>query len=206
MHGAAITMTRNIRRVGIPATKRGRPRKVNVTRDASGKSRGEILDLSVVMNQPHRRAAKGDARKSELLGYPLGRLRFTGEISEDQLQVGNEWALMVRAYAGMNGIRIGSPRSGSALDDSGKARGVSFEGDARGDAEEYEKRVLALRSRYNDAFERLAELGQSLGRSTSILIAVRRVCIEERDPTPGELGDLRLGLNALMKLQQEKRR
>jgi len=206
MIGAAITMTRNIRRVGIPATKRGRPRKVNVTRDESGKSRGEILDLSVVMNQPHRRAAKGDARKSELLGYPLGRLRFIGEISEDQLQVGNEWALMVRAYAGMNGIRIGSPRSGSALDDSAKARGASFEGEAWGDAEEHEKRVLALRSRYNDAFERLTELGMALGRSTSILIAVRRVCIEERDPTPSELGDLRLGLNALMKLQQEKRR
>jgi hypothetical protein len=74
----------------------GRKRKTNVVRDASGKSRGEILDLSVVYNQPHRRGQRNP--KSELLGYPLGRLRHEGLIDEAQLQAGNAWASMVRAY------------------------------------------------------------------------------------------------------------
>lgn len=204
MHsGATTTMARNIRRVGVKA---GRPRKTNVIRDRNGKSRGEIVDLSVVLNQPHRRDAKGDARKSELLGYPLGRLRLSDDLSEDQLQAGNEWALMVRAYAGMMGVPVGSPRSGSLLSDSAKAA-YSFSGDeARVDAEEQEKRASALRSRYEAAFNRLSELGRSLGRGNQIMIAVRRVCIEERYPTKFELGDLRLGLNSLATLAQEKRR
>ncbi len=69
---------------------------------AYGKSRGEILDLSVIYNQPHRRGQKNP--KSELLGYPLGRLRQEGLIDEAQLQAGNAWASMVRAYCRMMGF------------------------------------------------------------------------------------------------------
>ncbi len=89
----------------------GRKRKTNVVRDSKGKSRGEILDLSVVYNQPHRRGQKNP--KSELLGYPLGRLRHEGLIDEAQLNAGNAWASMVRAYSRMIGLRVGSPKSGS---------------------------------------------------------------------------------------------
>jgi hypothetical protein len=164
MHSGATVKTRNIRRTGIPATKRGRPRKVNVIRDSNGKSRGEIVDFSVVMNQPHRRDAEGDARKSELLGYPLGRLRFSGEVSENQLRAGNEWALLVRSYAGMMGVPIGSPRSGSLLRDA-TGPAYSFSGDeARSDAEEYEKRCASLRGRYDACFNTLERSeGHSVG-------------------------------------------
>lgn len=197
MIGAQVS--KNIRRTGIPATKRGRPRKINVIRDSNGKSRGEIVDFSVVMNQPHRRDAKGDARKSELLGYPLGRLRFANEVSEIQLSAGNEWALLVRSYAGMMGVPIGSPRSGSLLSDA-TSPSYSFSGDeARSDAEKYEKRIRSLRSRYDACFETLGEVGRSFGRSHAILAAMRRVCIEERYPNDIELGDLRIGLNAIAK-------
>lgn len=179
--------------------RRGRPRKINVVRDRSGKSRGEIVDLSVVLNQPHRREANGDARKSELLGYPLGRLRVTNEVSEIQLRAGNEWALMVRSYAGMMGVPLGQPRSGSALNDSGKP-GYSFAGDeARPDAEEYDKRCKSLRSRYDGCFENLMDVGRALGRSNAVLASMRRVCIEERYPNDIELGDLRIGLNTIAK-------
>jgi len=189
-------MSKNIRRTGIKA---GRPRKTNVIRDSNGKSRGEIVDFSVVMNQPHRRGAKGDARKSELLGYPLGRLRFSGEVSEIQLQAGNEWALMVRSYAGMMGVPIGSSRSGSLLSDARKPT-YAFSGDeVRPDADEYQKRCASLRGRYDDCFETLGEVGRSFGRSHAILAAMRRVCIEERYPNDIELGDLRIGLNAVAK-------
>lgn len=180
-------------------TKRGRPRKVNVVRDRNGKSRGEIVDLSIVLNQPHRRDAKGDARKSELLGYPLGRLRISNEVSEIQLRAGNEWALMVRSYAGIMGIRIGSPRAGSLFEDAQKP-GYSFSGDeATHDAEEREKRISAARSRYDACFETLTDVGRALGRNNAILAAMRRVCIEERYPNDIELGDLRIGLNAVAK-------
>jgi hypothetical protein len=36
-----------------------------------------------------------------------------------------------------------------------------------------------------------------LGRRHAIIAAARRVCVEERYPNTVELGDLRLGLNAL---------
>jgi hypothetical protein len=198
MHGASMT-TRNIRRTGIPATKRGRPRKVNVVRDSNGKSRGEIVDFSVIMNQPHRREAKGDARKSELLGYPLGRLRVSNEVSEIQLRAGNEWALMVRSYAGMMGIPLGSPKSGSALNDAAKPGYAFATEDGQADRIEHDKRCRALRGRYDACFETLGEVGRSFGRSHAILAAMRRVCIEERYPNDIELGDLRIGLNAVAK-------
>lgn len=198
MQGAvAIVAKRNIRRVGIPVTKRGRPRKTNVRRDASGKSRGEIVDLSVVLNQPHRRGAKGDARKSELLGYPLGRLRLEDCVSETQHRAGNEWALLVRAYAGAMGIPLGSPRSGS--DHPEIASGLGSSSGPLPGTPEHEKRIQSLRSRYDGCFERLAKLGQSLGRGNAIVVTMRRVCIEERYPNFVELGDLRVGLNAIAK-------
>jgi hypothetical protein len=175
-------------------SKAGRPRKTNVVRDRTGKSRGEIVDFSVVLNQPHRRGFSD--KRSELLGYPLGRLRAESQISEIQLRAGNEWALMVRSYAGMMGVPFGSPRSGSLLSDSGNP-GYLFASDGAGlDQEEYQTR---LKGRYNGCFERLNEVGRVLGRSHAVVVSVRRVCIEERYPNDIELGDLRIGLNALAK-------
>src|ERR1700761_1405842 len=113
--------------------KRGRPRKVNVRRSPSGKSLGEVVDLAAVLAQPHRRGAKDP--KSELLGYPLGRLRLNDQVSEIQHRAGNEWALLVRSYAGTMGIPIGSPKSGSALNDSGKP-GYAFAAEALASEEE----------------------------------------------------------------------
>lgn len=189
MQGAtAIVSKRNIL---------GRPRKTNVRRDASGKSRGEIVDLSVVLSQPHRRDFKGDARKSELLGYPLGRLLLEGRVSETQHRAGNEWALLVRSYAGAMGIPLGSPRSGS--DHPEIASGMGLGSGPLPGTEEHEKRIQRVRKRYNACFERLCSLGQSLGRGTQILVTMRRVCVEERHPTDPELGDLRVGLNAVAK-------
>ena len=182
----------------MTALRKGRPRKSNVIRDASGKSRGEIVDLTAMLNQPHRRGF-GDNSKSELLGYPLGRLRMTNAVSELQHRVGNEWALLVRQYAGTMGMPVGQPRSGSALEGS-QAVGYSFSGgDGLMGSEDEERRISGLRSRYSGCFEALMQVGQSLGRGRSVAIATRKVCLEERYPTDYELGDLRIGLNALAK-------
>lgn len=151
-----------------------------------------------MLNQPHRRGF-GDNRKSELLGYPLGRLRMTNQVSEIQHRAGNEWALLVRAYAGSQGIPMGQPRSGSALSDSAKPAYAFAGGDGLMGSEDEESRISNLRSRYDQCFEALMEVGQSLGRGRSVAIATRLVCIEERYPSDYELGDLRVGLNALAK-------
>lgn len=177
----------------------GRKRKTNVVRDASGKSRGEILDLSVVYNQPHRRGARNP--KSELLGYPLGRLRHEGLIDEAQLQAGNAWASMVRAYSRMIGLRIGSPKSGS-LTDAVATGFYVWEGDGpEVEPEEQERRRKRLRGKYDLCHDRLHEVGRTLGpgaaQSAALLKALRKVAIEERYPEDLELGNLRVALNTV---------
>jgi hypothetical protein len=173
--------------------KRGRPRKVNVRRSAKGKSLGEDISLSVVFTQPHRIGTKDP--NSSLLGYPLGRLVLANQISEIQHRAGNEWGLVVKSYAGIMGIPIGSVKSGSAHPEIASV-GYSF-GSLLPGTEEHDKRVASLRGRYDACFERLTLLGRALGRGRAILIALRQVCIEEHYPSLNELGDLRLGLNAL---------
>lgn len=182
------------------AMRRGRPRKTNVIRDGAGKSRGEIVDFSVVLNQPHRRHVSGDARKSELLGYPLGRLRFQGRITETQLRAGNEWAELVRSYAATFGLPYGSPRSGSMLSDSGKPAYAFSQDEATHDAENDERRRASLRTRYNDCFEIMQEVGRSIGEGRAVLIIMRRICLEEVQPLEADLGNLRVGLNSVAKV------
>ena len=177
----------------------GRKRKTNVIRDSKGKSRGEILDLSVVYNQPHRRGQKNP--KSELLGYPLGRLRHEGLIDEAQLQAGNAWASMVRAYSRMIGLRIGSPKSGS-LTEAVATGFYVWEGDGDGvEPEEQERRRKRLRAKYDLCHDRVNEVGRTLGpgigQSTALLKALRKVAIEERYPEDVELGNLRVALNTV---------
>lgn len=175
----------------------GRKRKTNVVRDASGKSRGEILDLSVIYNQPHRRGQRNP--KSELLGYPLGRLRHEGLIDEAQLQAGNAWASMVRAYSRMIGLRIGSPKSGS-LTEAVATGFYVWEGDEGVEPEEQERRRKRLRAKYDLCHDRLHEVGRTLGsgtQSAALLKAIRKVCIEERYPEDAELGNLRVALNTV---------
>ena len=186
--------------VQIVITKRtGRKRKTNVRRDASGKSRGEIVDFSVIANQPHRRGMKNPT--SELLGYPLGRLRHEGLIDETQLQAGNEWASLVRAYSAMIGLRIGSPKSGT-LTESVATGFYAWEADGvEGDAEEKERRRRRLRAKYDLCHDRLHEVGRTLSHGrpaqNDLLKITRKVCLEERYPDDAELGNLRVALNAL---------
>lgn len=184
----------------VAARRAGRPRKTNVIRDASGKSRGEIVDFSVVLNQPHRRDVSGKNAKSELLGYALGRLRFYDKISEDQLRAGNEWALLVRDFAADQGLPVGSPRSGSLLTDShGPAYAFSRD-EATHAAGRSQNRSVSLCARYSECFETMAQLGRTLGVGRKILIAMREVCIQDRDPQEWQIGDLRSGLNAMARI------
>lgn len=185
--------------MGTALARAGRKRKANVRRDATtGRSRGEIVDLTVVLNQPHRRAAKNP--KDERLGYALGRLQLEGSISEDQLNAGNAWAALVHAYARMIGIPSGSPRS-SALTASVANGFYAWEGETiEIDPTESERRRKALKARYDRCHDTLHEAGRSLGVGAELLKAVRHVCIDERFPDERILGNLRIGLNALHRI------
>ncbi|MBN8968951.1 MAG: hypothetical protein J0G95_10875 [Rhizobiales bacterium] len=159
------------------------------------------MDFSVIVNQPHRRGAKDP--RSQLLGYPLGRLYVETRISEDQLKAGDAWAMAVVAYANQQGVALHSVRSGS-LGERISAGFYQWGADdiprIHEDEDARRKREQRVKGRYDSCFEALAELGRIHGRGNKIAIAVRFVCIEERYPNEEQLGDLRIGLNAIHRI------
>lgn len=177
--------------------KRGRPRKVNVRRSAKGKSLGEIVDLTILFEQPHRRGFSDPTSKR--LGYALGRLAERRLVSEYQLRVGDRWAAVVCSYRRqLLSCPPLSPKSGEMAErvSTGFAK-YETEAVYETDPDKAERDRAELKQKYNACFENLAELGRIMGRSTAISNVVRKVCIDDRDPTKDEVGDLRLGLNSL---------
>jgi len=92
MHGAAITMTRNIRRVGVPATKRGRPNPayqaaIHDRRAADALAAGEYA--SVTVDDPMA-LDPGDKITvlRQLRNDPLARLHSHHQIDEAQYMAG----------------------------------------------------------------------------------------------------------------------
>ncbi len=174
-------------------TRLGRKRKTNVARGAHGKSRGERPDeiMAVVLGQPHRRFAETprDAR----LGYPLGRLCLAGYITEKQHDAGQRWAAIVRRYAALMGFRLENPETPNVeLVASGSSCA----------AEPDEKVILALRRDYNDAYAALELVGRHTKTGRGPLKICRQICVQEIDEAilwPHRIGDLRIGLNALVR-------
>lgn len=177
---------------------RGRKRKAGL-RERSGRAARETVEqrLAVVLAQPHRRWAKNP--RDERLGYPLGRLEYCGYITKDQLDAGNWWAEKVRAFASMNGIPVENPRA--AL---GNMIGT-FDGGYRWESEELsddeaDKKRRRLTDTYNGCYEALVDCGNTLGVGNKVAIICRRICIQEHNEVilwPREIGNLRVGLNAL---------
>lgn len=186
----------------------GRRKKLNVIRDASGKSRGEIFDPSAIFGQPHRRDTADPS--SEYAAYPLGRLWLNKQITPDQLRAGNEFASVSRSYGRVMGIPMGSPRSGS-MSECVSTGFYTWEGDTQEiDPVEAAKRVQRVKDKYNDIVCTLTELGRSHNRGHKILIVMREICITEQDERAvwrdyAMLGDLRLGLNAAHRVLVERR-
>lgn len=190
-------------------SKAGRKRKSNVTRDASGKSRGEIFDPSAIFKQPHRRDCNDPT--SHNASFPLGRLHINGLLTEGQLRAGNEYAAVVHAYARAMGIPIGSPRSGS-MSECISTGFYSWEGDRHDpDPEEAAKRLIRIKERYNECHTVLSQLGRLHGNDRKILLIMKAICIEEREEkelwhNAEKIGDLRLGLNAVQKILIDRSR
>lgn len=180
----------------------GRKKKINVVRDSSGKSRGEIVDFSTVFNQPHRRGQADPM--SQLHGTALGRLRALGVISIHQVLAGEEWIRLVSAYRRALEAPSTSPRCADMAERVSNGFYV-FESEHHAlDEEEARRQRMAMASRYNLCFESLAQIDRTMNVNASRLI--RMVCIEDRDPAEYQIGDIRVGLNCLAKhLLGEKR-
>jgi Fe2+ transport system protein FeoA len=179
------------------AMRRGRPRKENVIRDRTGKSRGEVIDFTLIFNQPHRRGQENPA--SPLHGSPLGRLRACDEISHDQFCTGERWAGLVMAYRVLLLAPAHSPQSGEMADRVSTGFYAWDNNAIDHDPEETAKRHQQIREKYDSTFERLSQLGMVYGKRTAFINVLRKVCLEERDPHFSEVGDLRLALNSVAK-------
>ena len=184
--------------ISVTVIKSGRKRKPDVLRDSKGKSRGEVVDLTPMLNQPHRRRFSKD-RQDPKLGYPLGRLARGNYISFEQLNAGNRWASLVRAYALAHGIPTGSAKS--PMTDAMGGDGF-YRWDDSIDGEERIKRRRELREQYDDCYIALLDTGRHTLAGNSILATCKHVCILEFDESylwhdRRRLGWLRIGLNAL---------
>ena len=197
------------------AKKRGRPKKDNVKRDDSGKSRGEVFDPSVIFNQPHRRVTtlalvaddKDPVQYMNEAGHPLGRLRTAGLITKTQSRAGSAFAAVMRSYARQQGIRIGSPKTGgmSEFIATGFYQWETESPDREDDPEEAARRRERVSSTYDRLHVAMGDFGYQQARR--VMMILKDVCILECDGSLNDdtLGDLRLGLNAVHRVLLERR-
>jgi hypothetical protein len=188
--------------------RRGRKRKLNVIRDARGKSRGEpeIVHPETIaarLRDLHRDGVPARDRQDALdalAGFTLGRLLLRnradpgdpGSINEQQYNAGQEWAKLVRRHAAIMGYALGSPKSPSFV----------LVGSGLSCAEEPdEEDIIRVRRQWSDCYRVLMEVCKTHG------LAVRdityAVCIDNRGIeflTPSDYGNLRVGLNTLAKV------
>ena len=186
---------------------RGRRRKRNVLRDARGKSRGEPEGvhpetIAVRLRDLWRDGVPArDSRDAldALAGFTLGRLLLRnradpgdpGSINELQYQAGQEWAKLVRRHAAIMGYALGSPKSPSFM-----LVATGFSCAQEPGAEE----IVQVRRRWSDCYRVLMDVCRTHGLAVrDILYAV---CIENRPIeflTPADYGNLRIGLNAMVR-------
>lgn len=190
---------------------RGRKRKQNVIRDASGKSRGEPvgIDPAVVAARARDLAQDGIAAahaRDPLAGFTLGRLRLIGMAAERsgepdmrgitnaQCTAGEAWARLARRHAAIMGYALGSPKSASFVMVN---FGLSCE------EEPDEKEVTRIRRKWSDCYRALMDAGTANGTGTKVALVTWDVCVNNvpvHTLRTTDFGNLRLGLNALARV------
>lgn len=166
---------------------RDREKNGRVVRDTAQETRTKMAEFFA--EQPERRGASDplDPR----LGYPLGRLNYSGVVDKRQHDAGERLAALAMKYGRTIGMPPPVPQ---AISDSLVGRGLSIA------PEPDPAEVAAVRRAYDDAYAALLEAG---GKKTSVIKICRDVCIlgrHEVSLTESQTGDLRLGLNALARL------
>lgn len=185
-----------------------RPKSKHAKRDSTtGRSRGPLPDEMVSVALANRVRAYGShiavikddrtgaPRPNVKAGYPLGVLELTGQISPEQHNAGTAYANMIYRYCSMRGIPMPFPKSPSIIFlAAGKSCGQDPD----------EQMVLGVRRMHADARRRLLEAGMALGVGSLVNSITYAVCVEEKDAlsiTQSDLGNLRVGLNALARMK-----
>lgn len=188
---------------GAEVPRLGRPRNPNVRRDRRGKSRGEPEHVIKAQSLHYRgRDLENDGISAKhaddaLAGFSLGRLLLRGRsnpgrndsIDQTQYDAGSRWAEIVRRHASIMGYSLGSPKAPSFVMVSS---GVSCS------QEPDQAEINAVRGRYRDCFNILAEAARSHG--ISVQLVTWKVCVENRpisELSESDYGALRIGLNVL---------
>jgi len=186
----------------------GRKRKSNVRRDAGGKSRGELEvihpETLAVRARELRKAGldagfAGEHASDALAGFTLGVLHLRwqhnkddpGGISDQQFNTAQAWCRIVHRHAAIMGYRL-TIHTPSFIMVGGGASCL-----AEPDAHE----ILAIRRKWSDCYNALMAACRDHGLRVAIVTYGAAI---ENWPAGAlsrkDLGDLRIGLNAIGKV------
>ncbi|GGE54593.1 hypothetical protein GCM10007276_34550 [Agaricicola taiwanensis] len=166
-----------------PREANGRPKRASVrekTEDVMGVALAQRLRLVGV-----------DGARSQLAEHPLGRLRLWNHINSEQYDAGMEFGKRLRLYGLVLGVDVTGPRTPwSAVPGAGTGEGPDMD----------EARANAVKRAYADVLRAVQELRFAGHNTGPVLTVMRKVCAREEGGglmSNTELGDLRLGLNAV---------
>lgn len=116
---AKAANTSKAAKLRLKRARAGRPRKEGVERYASGdikRSETQKEAMSVAIDARRRVDGWGDKVSDEtvrgqLAGYTLGRMRLDGNITEEQLKAGDEYAEIMARYYRLVGVPFPSARA-----------------------------------------------------------------------------------------------
>lgn len=192
--------------IGAAQVTKGRPRKPNVIRDRSGKSRGEPERIDPVRlayrARDLRRAGfrprdASDQAANSLAGSTLGQLLLRHQISPwavdsiepRQYGAGLRFARMIREHARIMGYSLGGLKALQFIR-------IGAGKDCIPDATEDE--IIDIRASYCACYDVLAEASKFHG--SNVQYATYAVCVQDRPLsalTTADYGALRIGLNVL---------
>lgn len=168
----------------------GRRRAALARREANGQARREsaaqVQDqiIGVVLAQPHRRG-----ERSQMVAYALGRLRHSGQISQEQFNALETYARLASRYMReVLGSSYHWPRS-SIANMSGGTR-FRFEADPHQDG------VAQIQRDWADVMSAFADNGLLYSGTA----ALAHICLMDMDPSQNQLGNARLAANVLHRL------
>lgn len=186
-----------------------RRRKRSVLRDPTGRSLGEPPELvrAVVLAQRIRHVGSEHA-ENPLAGHALGRLRLLHQphglqdpcsVSPEQYAAGERYAVIAARHAAIMGYAIGSPRAAAF---GLCADGMSCE------QEPDETVILSVRREFADCYRTLMDAGRAIGQGTKVALVTYDICLDRRgfeSLTRADIGNLKVGLNALARLFRGRR-
>ncbi len=163
-----------------------------IQRPSKAEREREALEVNVINRFKHDGIHPQDAR-NQLTGSPFGRLLWRGDISRQQYDSGIAWAYTFHRHSQVVGLGVGLPKSSGVYSEM-----VSY--GTSTDPEPDLKAIEELRSEFNGSLREIrdhctADYSQAVAILQDVILRDRH----ESTLKAKELGNLRMGLNALMR-------